>query len=134
MGTIVYFPTERFGAVTRATEQPHPIERLAAWIRKSAGIRASATLGCEATIEQAPNLVPMRHRTRSDAMAAAVAAYCHSRGYHGRIVSEAIRVGLMRIKEGKSTATAIESAKTRADFCQFSRRAWESSPDGPEAA
>lgn len=133
MGILLHFPSERFGAVTRDTEQPHALERLANWIRKSAGIRASATLGCEAAMEQAPNLVPMRHRTRSDTMASAVVAYCHMKGYHGRIVAEAIRVGLMRIKEGKSTASAIESAKVRADFCQHSRRAWES-PEGPEAA
>ena len=27
---LVYFPTERYGAVTSATEQPHAVERLVA--------------------------------------------------------------------------------------------------------
>lgn len=36
MGTLLFFPTERYGAVSRNTEQPHPVERLAAWIRKAA--------------------------------------------------------------------------------------------------
>lgn len=57
MGTLLFFPTERYGAVSRNTEQPHPVERLAAWIRKAAHIRASASLGCEVTLEQAPNIV-----------------------------------------------------------------------------
>ncbi|MDQ5880929.1 MAG: hypothetical protein QG616_759 [Pseudomonadota bacterium] len=39
MGSLVFFPTDRFGAVTRNTEQPHPVERLAAWLRKAAHIR-----------------------------------------------------------------------------------------------
>ncbi len=116
---ILYFPTDRYGSVTRNTEQPHPVERLASWLRKAAGIRASASLGCDAALELAPNIVPMRHRTRSDAMAAAVVTYCHAKGYAGHVVSDAIRVGLMRLKEGKSAATAIESAKARADFASM---------------
>lgn len=116
MGTLLFFPTERYGAVSRNTEQPHPVERLAAWIRKAAHIRASASLGCEVTLEQAPNIVPMRRRTKSDVMGAAVVDHCHRRGYHGQVISDAIRVGLMRLKEGRSVATAIQSAKARADF------------------
>lgn len=60
MGMLVFFPTDRYGSVTRNTEQPHPVERLAAWLRKAAHIRASASLGCEATLEQAPKVVIAR--------------------------------------------------------------------------
>lgn len=116
MGIVIELPTVRYGGVTRSTEQPHAVERLAAWIRRGAHMRASASLGCEATLEQAPNIVPMRHRTRLDAVAAAVTNHCHKRGYPGRVVSDAIRVGLMRLREGRTTDEAIESAKTRADF------------------
>lgn len=119
MGTLVFFPTERYGAVTRATEQPHAVERLVAWLRKAAHIRASASLGCEVALELAPNIVPIRHRTKSDEMAAVVTDYCHRKGYAGHIVSDCIRVGLMRIKEGKSVASSIQSAKARADFSQM---------------
>jgi len=118
MGTLHFFPTERFAGITRHTEQPHPVERLTAWIRKAAHIRASASLGCEVSLELAPNIVPIRHRTKSDEMAAAVTDYCHRKGYPGHVVSDCIRVGLMRIKEGKSVASAIQSAKARADFAQ----------------
>lgn len=119
MGTLIFFPRERFGAVTRATEQPHAVERLVSWLRKAAPIRANASLGCEDSLKLAPNIVPMsRRRTKSDEMAAAVADYCHRKGYPGNVVSDCIRVGLMRIKEGKSVASAIQSAKARADFAQ----------------
>lgn len=128
MGTLHYFPTERFGAVTRATEQPHAVERLAGWLRKSAHIRASASLGCEAMLELAPNVVPLRSRSKSDVMASAVATYCHERRYQGQIVSDAIRVGIMRIKDGHSVASAISAAKTRADFSA------KHGHNGPEAA
>ena len=116
MGVLIHFPTERFAGITRATEQPHPVERMAAWIRKAAHMRASASLGCEVTLEYAPNIVPLRSKTRSEVMANAVATYCHNRNYSGYIVGDAIRVGLMRVKEGKSLASAIQSAKARADF------------------
>ena len=128
MGHIVHFPTERFGALTRNTEQPHPVERMAQWIRKAAHIRASASLGCDVSIELAPNIVPLRTKTKTEAMASAVAGYCHQRGYPGHVVSDAIRVGLMRIKDGKSVASAIQSAKTRADFAVMF------GPDAPGAA
>lgn len=127
MGTLVFFPTERFGAVTRATEQPHAVERLASWLRKVAHIRASAALGCDATLELAPNIVPMRRCSRSDVVAAAIVAYCKDRHYSPRIVNDAIRAGVMRIKEGKSSATAIQSGKMRADFLA-------SGPTPPRAA
>lgn len=118
MSKLVFFPTERYGAVTRTTEQPHAVERLASWLRKAAHIRASASLGCEVALELAPNIVPIRHRTKSDEMAAVVTDYCHRKGYPGHVVSECIRVGLMRIRDGKSVASAIQSAKARADFAQ----------------
>ena len=62
MGTLTYFPTERYGAVTRATEQPHAVERLVAWLRKAAPIRAKASMGCEETLELAPNMTTPRPR------------------------------------------------------------------------
>lgn len=129
MGSLVFFPTDRFGAVTRSTEQPHPVERLAAWLRKAAHIRASATMGCDATIEAAPNIIPLsRHYCREEAMARSVRDYCNMRGYSRAIQKDAIRVGLMRIREGKSVASAIASAKVRADFAHTYRG------NGPEAA
>ena len=107
----------RYGSVTRNTEQPHPVERLAAWLRKAAHIRASASMGCEETLEQAPNIIPLsRHYTKGEAMARSVRDYCNMRGYSRTICKDAIRVGIMRIREGKSVATAIASAKVRADF------------------
>lgn len=119
MGTLIMFPTERFGAVTRATEQPHAVERLVSWLRKAAPIRASAAMGCEDALELAPNILPMsRHQSKTETMASAVASYCHQRKYPGRVVSDAIRVGMMRIRDGKSVASAIQSAKARADFAQ----------------
>lgn len=129
MGSLVFFQTDRFGAVTRNTEQPHPVERLAAWLRKAAHIRASATMGCDATIEAAPNIIPLaRNYTRDEAMARSVRDYCNMRGYSRAIQKDAIRVGLMRISEGKSVASAIASAKVRADFAHTYRG------NGPEAA
>lgn len=117
MGSLVFFPTDRFGAVTRNTEQPHPVERLAAWLRKAAHIRASATMGCDATIEAAPNIIPLaRHYTKGEAMARSIRDYCAMRGYSRPIQNDAIRVGIMRISEGRSVASAIASAKVRADF------------------
>jgi hypothetical protein len=75
MGTLIFFPTDRYGSVTRNTEQPHAVERLAAWLRKVAHIRASASMGCEETLEQAPNVVPLsRHYTKGEAMATAIAS------------------------------------------------------------
>lgn len=128
---ILYFPTDRYGSVTRNTEQPHAVERLAAWLRKVAHIRASASLGCEATLEQAPNVVPLsRHYTKGEAMARSVRDYCNMRGYSRTICKDAIRVGIMRIRDGKSVATAIASAKVRADFAHQHA----GNGNGPEAA
>lgn len=136
---ILYFPTDRYGSVTRNTEQPHPVERLAAWLRKAAHIRASASMGCEETLEQAPNIIPLsRHYTKDEAMARSVRDYCNMRGYSRTICKDAIRVGLLRIREGKSVATAIASAKVRADFSdQYGPEAayhLRHRPSGPDAA
>lgn len=128
---ILYFPTDRYGSVTRNTEQPHSVERLAAWLRKVAHIRASASLGCEATLEQAPNIIPLsRHCTKGEAMARSVRDYCNMRGYSRTICKDAIRVGIMRIRDGKSVATAIASAKVSADFAHQHA----GNGNGPEAA
>lgn len=128
MGQIIYLPCERFGAVTRATEQPHPVERLVSWLRKAAPIRAKASMGCEDALSLAPNVVPLsRRQSKSEAMASAVANYCHGRGYAGWIVANAISLGLLRIKCGASPASAIASAKVRADFAHEHGR-------GPEVA
>jgi len=116
MGYVIHFPSERFGAVTRATEQPHAVERLVAWLRKSAPIRASASLGCEAALESAPNVVPLRLMSRTQAMVSAVTYYCHRKRYQGWIVADAIALCLMRYRHGASPASAIASAEVRADF------------------
>ena len=130
MGSLVFFPTDRFGAVTRNTEQPHPVERLAAWLRKAAHIRASATMGCDATIEAAPNIIPLsRNYTKGEAMARSVRDYCNMRGHSRAVRNDAIRVGIMRIREGRSVASAIASAKVRADFAHM-----YGGGNGPEAA
>jgi hypothetical protein len=131
MGTLIFFPTDRYGSVTRNTEQPHAVERLAAWLRKVAHIRASASMGCEETLEQAPNIIPLsRHYTKDEAMARSIRDYCNMRGYSRTICKDAIRVGIMRIKDGKSVATAIASAKVRADFAHQHA----GNGNGPEAA
>lgn len=128
---ILYFPTDRYGSVTRNTEQPHAVERLAAWLRKVAHIRASASLGCEATLEQAPNIIPLsRHYTKDEAMARSVRDYCNMRGYSRTVCKDAIRLGLLRIREGRSVASAIASAKVRADFAHQHA----GNGNGPEAA
>jgi hypothetical protein len=119
MGQIIMLPTERFGAVTRDTIQPHPVERLVSWLRKAAPIRAKASLGCEDALSLAPNVLPLsRKQSRSEAMASAVASYCHRQGYAGWIVADAIALGLLRLKHGSSAASAIASAKVRADFAK----------------
>ena len=128
---LLYFPTDRYGSVTRDTTQPHAVERLAAWLRKVAHIRASASLGCEATLEQAPNIIPLsRHYTKDEAMARSVRDYCNMRGYSRTVCKDAIRLGLLRIREGRSVASAIASAKVRADFAHQHA----GNGNGPEAA
>ena len=128
MGTVIMIPTERYGAVTRATEQPHAVERLVSWLRKAAPIRAKASMGCEDALSLAPNVLPLsRKQSKSEAMASAVAEYCHRMRYSGWIVSDAISLGLLRMRHGSSVASAIASAKVRADFAHEHGR-------GPEAA
>jgi hypothetical protein len=117
MGQIIYIESERFGSVTRDTMQPHPVERLVSWLRKAAPIRAKASLGCEDSLALAPNVLPLsRKQSKSEAMASAVADYCHRMRYSGWIVSDAISLGMLRMRHGSSVASAIASAKARADF------------------
>lgn len=119
---LVYFPTERYGAVTRATEQPHAVQRLADWICRAANIKARASLGCEAAIEMAPNFVPIRKTLSPDcppivAVVGVIDDYCKLKGYAEWISEDAARAGLMRLRHGENVRRAIESAERRADFC-----------------
>ena len=119
---LVFFPAERYGAITRETEQPHPVERLVSWLRKVAPIRASASLGCDAALELAPNMLPMRRRVkpdcpRLDTLVAVMDDYCDGKGYAEWIAEDSIRAGMLRIRHGESMSHAIQSTKARADFC-----------------
>ena len=122
MGTLTYFPTERYGAVTRATEQPHAVERLVQWLRKAAPIRAKASMGCEETLELAPNMTPIRKAVkpncpRLETLTKVLDDYCEMCGYARWIAQDSIRAGMLRIRHGETMGRAIESAKRRADFC-----------------
>lgn len=130
MGTLIYFPSERYGAVTRSTEQPHAVERLAGWLRKVAHIRASASLGCEVTIELAPNVVPIRRPSKLDAIADAVRDHCRMKRLPAYVIGDAIRCGFLRARHGASIGAAIQSAKIRAEFVAEFRKP----NNGPEAA
>lgn len=108
--------------ITRSTQQPHAVERMAAWLRKASHIRASASLGCDVTLELAPDFVPIRRASKSHMLAQSVADYCRMKRLPSRVRDDAIRVGMMRIKEGKSLGCAIASAKVRADFAWSNRK------------
>lgn len=112
MGTLTYFPTERYGAVTRATEQPHVVERLAAWLRKAAHIRASASLGCEVSLELAPNIIPMRKRPHSlTNVERAVKDYCKLVGLGPDETGRCMVFAANARRSGDSEATAVQTGK-----------------------
>lgn len=112
---VLMIPVERYGAVTRATEQPHAVERLVSWLRRAAPIRAKASLGCDDALSLAPNFVPIRKQTKVQAMARAVSEFCDESGYSARIKRAAIETGLFRMRHGASNGAAITSAKIRAE-------------------
>lgn len=111
MGSLVFFPTERFGAVTRSTEQPHLVERIAGWIRKSAHIRASASLGCETTLELAPNIVPIRRLRDLTTVEQAVQDYCVLIGLTPAETVRCTTFARNCRKSGDSEATAVQAGK-----------------------
>lgn len=122
MGTLIMLPTERYGAVTRSTEQPHALQRLADWICRSANIKARAAFGCEDAIAMAPNFVPIRKTLSPDcppivAVVGVIDDYCKLNGYAQWIAEDAAQAGLMRLRHGENVRRAIESAQRRADFC-----------------
>lgn len=128
MGSLVFFPTERYGAVCRATEQPHPVERLAAWIRKAAHIRASASLGCEASLELAPNIVPMCKRPHTlTNVERAVKDYGKLIGLGPDEIGRCMVLAANARRSGDSEATAVQTGKRLA-----TKLAWgcESDPKG----
>ncbi len=111
MGTLTYFPTERFGAVTRSTEQPHLVERIAGWIRKSAHIRASASLGCETTLELAPNIVPIRRLRDLTPVEQSVELYCKDIGLTPKEIVRCTTFARNARRSGDSEATAVQAGK-----------------------
>lgn len=117
--------------VTRSTYSPSTQERLAAWFQRSANIRAAASLGCETSMQRAPNVIPIRPRqTRVETLAECAIAYCRPRGYAPWIEREFVDLAMYRIRHGASMASAIQSAKVRADFCHQHGKG----PTSPEAA
>lgn len=100
------------------------------WFQRSANIRAAASLGCETSMQRAPNVIPLRPRqTRVETITEAAATYCRPRRYASWIEREFVDVALFKVKHGASMASAIQSAKVRADFC-----AQHGKNPGPEAA
>lgn len=104
--------------VTRSTYSPSTQERLALWFQRPANIRAAASLGCETSMQRAPNVIPLRPRqTRVKTITEAAIAWCRPRGYAPWIEREFVAVAMYRLRHGASMASAIASAKVRADFC-----------------
>jgi hypothetical protein len=68
--------------VTRSTYSPSAQERLARWFQRSANLRAAASLGCETSMERAPNVIPLRPRqTTAETLVEAAATYCRPKRY-----------------------------------------------------
>lgn len=103
------------GIVTRSTEQPTAMERMANWFQRSSVLRAAAELGQEHTLDLAPNIVPARMPTRMQVVVTAVCTYCHNKGYSKGIERDAARFAVRRLRRGFSGATAARSATLRAD-------------------
>lgn len=109
--------------ITRVTHGvphvPSAVERMAAWFERSAGLRASASLGDDYALETAPNVIPLHPLNRLgkiEAIVLAVRLHCRRRRYDAWIERNATITGVMRLRNGASMATAIGSALVRADF------------------
>ncbi len=82
---------ERFGAVTRSTEQLSTVERLANWFRIAAPLRAAASLGHDYALDCVPNIVPMRRPlTRMQVVRAALLDHCRLVGLSEDVAEDAI--------------------------------------------
>ena len=101
--------------VTRSTEQPSAIERMANWFQRSSTIRAAAEMGQEHTLEVAPNIMPARMPTRMQVVVTAVCTYCHNKGYGKNIERTTARLAVRKLRNGSSGASAVRSATIRAD-------------------
>lgn len=111
MGHLVYFPTERYGGVTQCTEQPQLVQRLCSWLRKAAFIRASASLGCEATLELAPNIVPIRREKAAPGIDGVIEDYCASIGLTESESLRCKRLARNALRTGESKSAAVQFGK-----------------------